>query len=152
MEDNKVKILFRFYSDVLEQDMEETMWADVLNANLGHYKLDSIPFYVPYIATDDVVYAEYNDEEEMLLYQETIQASGNSTIWVVITSEKTNAEEIREAFYNMDCLNDAISDLFFAMEVKAETNYLVIKNKLNELKAQGIIDYMEACLSVNHQY
>jgi hypothetical protein len=132
--------------------MEETMWADVLNANLGHYKLDSIPFYVPYIATDDVVYAEYNDEEEMLLYQETIQASGNSTIWVVITSEKTNAEEIREAFYNMDCLNDAISDLFFAMEVKAETNYLVIKNKLNELKAQGMIDYMEACLSVNHQY
>jgi hypothetical protein len=152
MEDNKVKILFRFYSDVLEQDMEETMWADILNANLGHYKLDSIPFYVPYIATDDVVLAEYNDEEEMLLYQETIQASGNSTIWVVITSEKTNAEEIREAFYNMDCLNDAISDLFFAMEVKAETNYLVIKNKLNELKAQGMIDYMEACLSVNHQY
>src|SRR5215204_5432696 len=108
MEDNKVKILFRFYSEMLEQDMEETMWADVLNANLGHYKLDSIPFYVPYIATDDVVYAEYNDEEEMLLYQETIQASGNSTIWVVITSEKANAEEIREAFYDLDCLNDAI--------------------------------------------
>jgi peptide deformylase len=38
------------------------------------------------------------------------------------------------------------------MEVKAETNYLVIKDKLNELKAEGMIEYMEGCLSVNHQY
>jgi hypothetical protein len=152
MEDNKVKILFRFYSELLEEDMEETMWAYIVNANLSHYKLDSIPFYVPYIATDDIVHAEYDDVEEMLLYQETVQASGNSTVWVVLTNDKANAEEIREHFYEMECLSDAISKNYFAMEVKAETNYLLIKNKLNELKAEGMIDYTEGCLSVNHQY
>ncbi len=152
MEERKVRILFRFYSDLLEEDMVETMWADIMNANLGHYRLDSIPFYVPFIATDDIVHAEYDDVEEMLLYNETVQPSGNSTLWVVITNDKANTDEIREAFYEMDCLSDALSNHFFTMEVKAETNYHVIKNKLNELKAEGIIEYMEGCLSVNHQY
>ncbi len=63
MEDRKVKILFRFYSELLEQDMVETMWADIINANLGHYKLDSIPFYVPFIATDDMVLLNIDGEE-----------------------------------------------------------------------------------------
>lgn len=132
--------------------MVETMWADIVNANLGYYKLDSIPFYVPYIATDDIVHAEYDDVEEMLLYQETIQASGNSTVWVVLTNDKANTDDIRESFYEMDCLSDAISENYFAMEVKAETNYLLIKNKLNELKLEGLIDYTEGCLSTRHQY
>jgi hypothetical protein len=152
MEEKKVKILFRFYSELLEQDMVETMWADIVNANLGHYKLDSIPFYVPFIATDDIVHAEYDDAEEMLLYKETVEASGNSTLWVVITNEKANADDIRETFYQLNCLSDAMSEHFFTMEVKADTNYLVIKDKLNELKAEGMIEYMEGCLSVNHQY
>lgn len=152
MEEKKVRILFRFYSEILEQDMEETIWADTANENLGQYKLDSIPFYVPYIATDDLVHAEYDDEEEMLVYQETEEASGNSTIWVVMTKGDADIDEIREAFYQLDCLSDAISNHFFTMEVKAETNYLIVKNKLNELKAEGLIDYTEGCLSVNHQY
>ena len=152
MEEKKVRILFRFHSEILEEDMEETIWADIANENLGHYKLDSIPFYVPYVATDDVVYAEYDDSEEMLVYQETVEASGNSTIWVVMTREDADIDEIRESFQDLDCLSDAISNHFFTMEVKAETNYLIIKNKLNELKAEGLIDYTEGCLSVNHQY
>ena len=152
MEEKKVRILFRFYSELLEQDMEETIWADTTNENLGHYKLDSIPFYVPYIATDDVVHAEYDDSEEMLVYQEAVEASGNSTRGVERTKEDADIDEIREVFYNLNCLSDAISIHFFTMEVKAETNYHIVKNKLNELKAEGLIDYTEGCLSINHQY
>jgi hypothetical protein len=152
MENKKVKILFRFYSEILEQEMEETMWADIVNANLGHYQLDSIPFYLPFIATDDIVHAEYDDEQKMLLYKETVKSSGNSTIWVVIVKETTDADAIREIFFNLNCISDAISKYYFAMEVREETNYLLIKNKLNELKSEGIIDYMEGCLSVKHQY
>ena len=152
MDDHKVKLLFRFYSEVLEQEMEETIWADIVNANLGHYRLDSIPFYVPFMATDDVVYAEYDDEEEMLVYKETVKSSGNSTLWVVITNDAVNIEEIRDIFFELGCLSDAISKFYFTMEVKAETNYLLIKNKLNELKSEATIDYMEGSLSVPHQY
>ena len=152
MDDKKVKILFRFYSEVLEQEMEETIWADIVNANLGHYQLDSIPFYVPFIATDDMVYAEYDDEQGMLLYKETVRSSGNSTIWIAITNEAADINEIRDAFFDVGCLSDAISSYYFTMEVRTETNYLLIKNKLNELKSEGLIDYMEGCLSVAHQY
>jgi hypothetical protein len=42
--DNYVKILFRFYSDVLEEETVETMWAVIMDQEKGLYKLDSIPF------------------------------------------------------------------------------------------------------------
>jgi hypothetical protein len=151
-EDNQVKILFKFYNDLLEQDMVETMWAGIVDVSMGHYKIDSLPFYTTLIATDDIVYAEYDDTEEMLLYKETVEASGNSTLWVVITNDATDIDDVMETFYELDCISEAISDRYFAMEVKAETNYLRIRDKLNELKSQKIIDYFEPCLSVNHQY
>jgi len=146
------KILFRFYSDILEQEMEETIWAIVADESRGHYQLDSIPFYVSNIATDDIVYAEYDDTEEMLMYRETIQPSGNSTIWVVVTNEDVDIDEVRAVFDELDCLSEPLSNRFFAMEVKAQTNYLHVKDKLNALKAEGQIDYTEPCLSKQHQY
>ena len=152
MDDKKVKILFRFYSELLKEEMEETIWADAVNENLGHYKLDSIPFYTPFIATDDIVHAEYDDEEKMLLYKETVAPSGNSTLWVVLINDDAEIEEIWDAFLDLNCISDALGDRYFVMEVKAEINYLLIKNKLNELKGEGMIDYTEGCLSVNHQY
>jgi hypothetical protein len=42
--DNNVKILFRFYSDVLDEETVETMWASIIDKNKGLYKLDNIPF------------------------------------------------------------------------------------------------------------
>ncbi len=152
MDGKKVRILFQFHSELLDEDMEETMWADIVNANLNHYQLDSIPFYTPFIATDDIVHAEYDDVEGMLLYKETIQPSGNSTLWIAVLNESTDIDEIRDIFFELDCISDSLDDRFFVMEVKAKTNYLLIKNKLNELKAEKIIDYTEGCLSVNHQY
>jgi hypothetical protein len=147
-----VQILFHFYSDILEQEMEETIWGVVADENNGYYQLDSIPFYVNNVATDDLVHAEYDDTEEMLSYSETIQPSGNSTIWVVITDDDTDIDDIRTLFDKLDCLSEALSNRFFAMEIKAQTNYLHVRNKLNELKSEGLIDYSEPCLSAQHQY
>lgn len=153
MEEGKqVEILFRSYSAILDQDVAEAIWADVVDPALGYYKLYSIPLYTSFIATDDVVFAEYDDDELMFTYRETVQPSGNSTVWVVVVDDDTDIEEIRKAFFEMDCLSEALSNRYFAMEVKAGTNYLHIKNKLNTLKAQKLIDYAEPCLSENHQY
>ena len=152
LSNDKVKILFRLYSDLLEQEIVETLWAESINDVLGHYKLNSIPFYIPLVAAEDVVYALYDDGEEMLKYIETVNPSGNSNLWVVIADETADIDEIRDLFLEMDCVSEALSDRFFAMEVKSTTNYLKIKNKLNELKSEGIIDYVESCLSEQHQY
>jgi RecA/RadA recombinase len=151
-QNNPVKILFRFYSDLLEQETVETLWAETINEGLGHYKLGSIPFYVPLIAADDIVYAQYDDGEEMLKYIETLKPSGNSNVWIVVIDDDTDIGEIRNIFSEMNCISEALSDRFFAMEVKSTANYLKIKNKLNELKSERIIDYSESCLSEQHQY
>ena len=151
-EDSQVKILFSFYSDLLEQDAMETIWATVVDVTLGYYRISSLPFYVSLIATDDLILAEYDDEEEMLTYKQTIQPSGNSTIWVVMTDDEVDIDEVREFFHDLDCFSDPITEKFFSMEVKASVNYLRIKDELNRLRSEKIIDYAEPCLSVNHQY
>jgi len=149
--DKAVKILFRFFSDVLERETVEALWAITVDSTLGHYRVDSIPFYVPEIATDDIVQAEYDEEDEMLTYRYLVSASGNSNIWVVVMDNETDIDDIRDIFIELDCASEDLSDRYFSMEVKAETNYLFIKNKLNELRSEGLIDYVESCVSVNHQ-
>lgn len=151
-QDKQVEILFRSYSAILEQDVAEAIWADVMDLDLGYYKLYSIPLYTSFIASDDIVHAEWDEDEIMLTYRETVEPSGNSTVWVVVVDDDTDIEEIRKAFFELDCLSEALSNRYFAMEVKGSTNYLQIKDKLNTLKAQKLIDYAEACLSVQHQY
>ena len=151
-EDNQVKILFRFFSDLMDQDAVETMWADTVDMSMGYYKLDSIPLYVPLLASDDLVQAEFDDEEGMLTYRQTIQPSGNSTIWVVMTDDDVDIDDVRKMLHELDCPSEAVSDRFFAMEIKAAVNYLQIKDTLNKLRGEGVLDYVEPCLSVNHQY
>jgi hypothetical protein len=149
--DKQVEILFRSYSTLLEQEVVETIWADVVDADLSYYKLYSIPLYTSGIASDDVVLAEWDEDELMLTYRETIQPSGNSTIWVVVVDDDTDIDNIRKTFYEMDCLSEALSNRYFAMEVKAGTDYLRIKNQLLTLKGEKLIDYAESCLSERHQ-
>ena len=146
-----VEILFRSYNNILDQEVAETIWADVVHADLGYYKLRSIPLYTLEIASGDVVRAEWDEDEVMLTYRETVTPSGNSTIWVVIVDDDTDIEEIRNVFYQLDCISEAMSNRYFAMEVKAGTNYLRIRDQLNKLKAQKRIDFAEPCLSAQHQ-
>ena len=82
-DDNFVKILFRFYSNVLDMWTVESMWAEVVDREKGLYKIDSIPFYAS-IASQDIVFAEYDNTEKMMTYKKTIKYSGNSLIQVVV--------------------------------------------------------------------
>ena len=146
-----VKILFRFHSDLLEQEVEEIIRGETVNIELGQYRITDIPFYTPGIATGDIVNAVYDDEEENLVFQETLSPSGNSIVWIVITDEETSIEEIQEIFLSLDCDSEEVSERFFAMEVKATTSYFRVRDKLIELKSDGTIDFAEACVSLLHQ-
>ena len=95
-ENKLVKILFRFYSDVLEQEMVEMMWAKVIDEVSGLYKLDNIPFYAPHIASDDIIYAEYDEDEERLTYRHTVEPSGNSTIHVIVMDANVDVGELEQ--------------------------------------------------------
>ena len=75
MDDNHVKILFRFYSDVLGEWTIETMFAEIIDRSKGFFKLDNIPFYAS-VASGDIVFAEYDESEQMLTYRKTVKYSG----------------------------------------------------------------------------
>ena len=149
-DDNFVKILSRFYSNVLDEWTVETMWAEVVDKDKGLYKIDSIPFYAS-IASDDIVFAEYDDTEEMLTYKETVEFSGNSLIQVVIMDKSVVTNDIRDIFNSMDCQSEKFKEGYFVIEFLADKDYEPIKQKLIELQVNGIIDYAEPVLSDKHQ-
>ena len=149
--DDHVKILFKFYSDVLDEWTVETMWANIVNSDKGLYKLDSIPFYAPLVASDDIVFAEYDDTEQMLTYRKTVEHSGNSTVQVVIMDKAVEINNIRDIFKDLDCISERVNDGYFSMEVLYDTFYKPIKQKLIELEEQETIGYAETCISNKHK-
>ena len=150
-DDNFVKILFRFYSNVLDEWTVETMWAETIDKDKGFYKIDNIPFYAS-IASDDIVFAEYDEEEKMLTYRETVEYSGNSLIQIVIMDESVVTNDIRDIFNSIDCKSEKFKEGYFVLEILADKDYKTIKQKLNELQDKGIIDYAEPVLSDKHKY
>jgi hypothetical protein len=152
MSGNKlIKILFRFYSAILNEESTETMLAEIVDEEKGYFKLDNIPFYVPKIASGDIVWAEFKTSDGMLTYRKTIQYSGNSTIHVIMVNDKYEADLIRKIFENHGCRSDKANN-YFALEIPAAMDYLPIKHKLDKLKSDLILDYSESCLSEKHQY
>ncbi len=150
-DNNYVKILFRFYSDVLEEETVETMWATIVDKENGLYKIDNIPFYVPLLASDDIVFAEYDKDEEMLTFRETVKYSGNSTVQVVIMDNSRDINEIRQLFIDLGCITERFKDHYFSMEVPVALNYKDVKLKLDELEKLEIIGYAEPCLADGHR-
>jgi len=150
-EDTFEKILFKYHSNVLDQITVETMWAKKIEAENGIYKLDSIPFYGPLIATDDEFFAEYDESEQRLTYRKTTKHSGNSVILVSITQDGFDKEIIREEFKTMNCKSEGLNDSYFSMEVLASINYRTIQKRLEELEKEETIEYSEPCLSSKHR-
>lgn len=152
IKDNHVKILFRFYSDMLEEETVETMWATIVDKEKGLFKIDNIPFYAPDVASDDVVFAEYDEDEKMITFRECVEYSGNSTIQVVLMDNSRELNTIRQIFIDLGCLTERFIDYYFSMEIPANIKYTPIKTKLNELEQQEIIAYAEPCLADGHRY
>ena len=150
MAETHAKILFRYHSDVLDEEVVETMWSEIIDLEKGIYKLDNIPFYGPLIATDDIFYAKYDESEEMVTYKETIAISGNSIIQVVILKDNFDKEIIREKLKLMDCLSEGLNEKYFAVEIKKDVDYSVVKHFLSEYFELGILDFAEPCLSKKH--
>jgi len=149
--DKYTKVLFRYHSNVLDETIVETMWAIIIDEKNGIYKLDSIPFYGPLIATDDEFYAEFDESEQMLTYRETTKHSGNSIVLVSISKEGIDKEVIRDEFKSMGCTSEGLDESYFSMEVPVSSDYSAIKKKLDVYVKQGKLDYAESCLSEKHR-
>lgn len=151
MQETHKKILFKYYSDYLEETVSETMWAEIVNLEKGLFKLDNIPFFGPLIATDDLFYAEFDEDEKRLVYKETIENSGNSIVQVIILEKGFDKEIIREKLKAINCLSEGLNDNFISVEVVRDVDYSILRSVLNEYEAQKIIQYAEPCLSDKHR-
>ncbi|TXK51348.1 DUF4265 domain-containing protein [Pontibacter qinzhouensis] len=145
------EILFRFHSDIFDKEIEEVLWAMEVTDAEDLYRIDSLPFYVPLVATNDIVRAVYQPDEKHLLYQETVSASGNSTIHVVVTDGSTAIADIRDKFIPFGCVSEMLNEHYFAMEIPATADYSQIKEVLDELEEKEIIEYAEPSLSEMHR-
>ena len=151
MAERHTKILFRYYSDLLEDIVVETMWAEIIDLEKGYFKLDNIPFFGPLIATDDIFFAEYDEDEEFLTYRKTIETSGNSIVQVVILEKGFDAAIIREKLMEVNCESEGMNETLFAVEITPEVDYSVVKSILNEYVELSVIDFAEPCLSEKHR-
>jgi hypothetical protein len=145
------KILFKYYSDYLDEVVSETMWAEIIDLEKGLFRLDNIPFFGPLIATDDIFYAEYDETEERFMHRKTIQNSGNSIVQVAILEKGFDKEIIREKLKAINCLSEGLNETFFAVEIAKDVDYSFVRSLLNEYESQDIIEFAEPCLSEKHR-
>jgi len=151
MAETHKKILFRYYSDLLEDTVVETMWAEIIDLKKGYFKLDNIPFFGPLIATDDIFFAEYDEKEERLVYRKTIESFGNSILQVVILEKGFDKEIIREKLKSVNCITESLNETLVAVEVTKDVDYSIVKKLLSEYELQEIIEFAEPCLSEKHR-
>jgi len=151
MAETHKKILFRYYSDLLEDTVVETMWAEIIDLEKGYFKLDNIPFFGPLIATDDIFFAEYDEKEERLVYRKTIESFGNSILQVVILEKGFDKEIIIEKLKSVNCITESLNETLVAVEVTKDVDYSIVKKLLSEYELQEIIEFAEPCLSEKHR-
>ncbi|PIF70331.1 DUF4265 domain-containing protein [Flavobacterium sp. 2] len=151
MAETHKKILFKYYSDYLEETVSETMWAEIVDLEKGLFKLDNIPFFGALIATDDLFYAELDEKEERLVYQKTIESSGNSIVQILILEKDFDKEIIIEKLKALNCLSESLNDTFLAVEIARETDYSIVRSVLNEYETLSVFEFAEPCLSEKHR-
>ena len=145
------EILFRYKSEILEKEVEEILWAEKKDVEKGLYKLHSIPFYGPKIATGDIFHATIDINEKCLIYRNTIEESGNSIIQILINETELSQDEIISNFEELLCKVEIVDENFFSMQVPSTKNYAVINKVLEEYVQKQILGYAEPCLSKKHR-
>lgn len=151
MSGNSQKILVRYFSKVLDEIVVETIWTEIVDAEKGLYKIDNIPLYGPEFSSDDIVFAEFDDDEERITYRKVIEHSGNSTIQIIILDENLIVEDLRQRFKNLGCESEGTGSNYFVMEVLYEQNYSPIFQLLTELENTEKIGFAEPIISQKHQ-
>ncbi len=149
-EKNKVEVLFKYDSPILEEAIIEVLWAEVVDEEKGLYQLKSIPFYGASIATDDQFHATYDKEETGLLYRQTTKSSGNSIAVVAIINEEYDQEEMITEFEKLGCTVEELNDRYFAMEVPKRVFYGDMKKIFDKYEKDNL-EYAETYLSAKHQ-
>ena len=153
MEETKdqVAVVFQYQSPVLDELVEEKLWAKPIDAAAGSYELISIPFYGLPLATGDQFEAKLNAEDGRLTYQSTLRNSGNSVVVVALVQDEGDHTPIREGLAQLGCRSEVLNSHYFVAEVPKTVFYGPIRDLLTDYEDQEVAEFAESRLSAKHQ-
>ncbi|MEL7423507.1 MAG: DUF4265 domain-containing protein [Bacteroidota bacterium] len=153
MEETKdqVAVVFKYHSPVLDEPVEEELWAKPIDASAGSYELISIPFYGLPLATADHFEAQVNAEDGRLTYQNTLRNSGNSVVVVALVQDDSDHTPIREKLSALGCRSEILNAHYFVAEVPKTVFYGPVRDLLNDYEDQDVAEFAESRLSAKHQ-
>ena len=86
-----------------------------------------------------------------MVYQKTIESSGNSIVQILILEKDFDKEIIIEKLKAINCLSESLNDTFLAVEIARETDYSIVRSVLNEYETLSVFEFAEPCLSEKHR-
>lgn len=150
MSEKFTKILARYQSDLAEKIVVETLWAEEIDTEKGLYKIDNIPFYWPPFSADDIVRAEFDENENFLTFRNIVEPSGNSTVQIIIPSEDFDTEKFIENILKMNIEVEKFHSQFLVCNVPKTENYKNFYNFLREKEKAWEIAFAEPNISKKH--
>lgn len=139
--------LWLVYENVDGNLAKEFVWASKVPSG---WKIDDIPFFAKNVAVDGVVTVEA--AEGGMYFDELVSESGNSTLQVVVLDERVALETI-DKLVELGCDWEGYGEknLYLAVNVPSQINYLQVKEYLESALSIGSIDFRVACLSSMHK-
>lgn len=145
IEPASVKVVFRFFNTVLDEDYAESLWAQVVDQEQGLYRLDNVPFFVTSYALGDIVLAEM--EEGQLIVKGLEEESGNTTLQIMMMQADMKSD-VQQALEKLGCdWEESHLPGYFSVNVPQIVKYAPIKRYLKQVKKQSVVIFREACLA-----
>ena len=133
------------YKDSEGKIANETIWVQVEGNN---FKVDSIPFFAPNLAMNDIISVEY--DEGTMYFDGLIYPSGHSTIQIIFF-QLDAVNKVLKILEGIGCTWEGLkNNPYFTIDIPTTVNYEVVRDFLNRKLAEKILDFKEACLSDIH--
>jgi hypothetical protein len=125
----------------------ETVWAKKVG---DIYQIENIPFFAKHIAYADLVQVELEGQE--LYFDNLVIESGWSTIHVAVLKKEAANEVVKNVeSLGLSWEGFGKENTYLAVGVPPRIGYDKVRDTLNQMAADGMIDYAESCISNNHK-
>lgn len=150
MKEEYQQIFIKYYSEVLERDTEEILWAITVNTEKNLFMLDSIPFYGAELSCEDIVSAKWNQDTQLFDFQHIETVSGNTTVQVIVQKDNYNREDLYNEILLSNTEIEVVDDYYFVINVPQKTDYKNVYAILSALEDEKVISFAEPNLSAKH--
>jgi hypothetical protein len=154
-QENFREVVFQYQSNITNEEVNEVLWAEVINAEDNVFMLYSIPLHGFMIAPGDIFVAveEEIEGETMFVFDHVSNYSGNSVLQIIIPEEQ-NTPEVEQKLNTLteqNCHIEKINENIILMAVPFEVDYQEVKSLIETLAVAELIDYAEPIISDKHQ-